>query len=79
MWVRFYAINALASIDYTEDLDILLEILPAQPPFVQIAIINLIAKIDDQKAVSELMKIAQSDNEDIRYAALEALESKNAG
>ncbi|MCD6163496.1 MAG: HEAT repeat domain-containing protein [candidate division Zixibacteria bacterium] len=78
MWVRFYAINALASINDASCLDKLLEIMPAQPPFVQIPIINLISIADDSKVVSELEKISKSENEDIRNAAMEAIESRNA-
>ena len=76
MWVRFYAINGLISIEDMTCLDKLLEIMPKQAPFVQIAIINLIAGNDDPKAAVSLQKFAKSDNEDIANAAREALEKR---
>jgi hypothetical protein len=65
------------SIGYTGSVDKLIDILPAQAPFVQIAIINLIAKCDNQNAIKELEKFQQSEIEDIRKAAREALEARH--
>ena len=76
MWVRFYAINALASINDRTCLDKLIETLYDQPPFVQMAIINLIAKYDDPRAEAELFKLVKNENEDISNAAREALENR---
>jgi HEAT repeat protein len=77
MWVRFYAINALASICDESCLDKLVEIAHGQPPFVQIAIIGILAKGNNAKAREGLKSLAQSDIEDVKRAATEVLESTN--
>jgi len=78
LWVRFYAINALSSISDASCLDKLLEIVHQQPPFIQIAIIGILSRSDEEKADAGLISLAESDNEDIRQVAREALEARNA-
>lgn len=78
MWVRFYAINALASLQDEGCLDKIVEIAHQQAPFVQMAIIGMLAKARNAAAIEGLKSLAQSEIEDVRKAAIEALEAKNA-
>jgi HEAT repeat protein len=78
MWVRFYAINALASLQDESCLDKIIEIAHKQAPFVQMAIIGMLAKGHNAAAMAGLKSLTQSEIEDVRRAAIEALESKNA-
>ncbi len=78
MWVRFYAINALASIGDEGCLEKIVEIAHQQAPFVQMAIIGMLAKSHSAIAKDGLKSLTQSDIDDVKQAALEVLGAKDA-